>query len=56
VITDPVIELFMGRYARATDSGDAETLSTLFAFPDRVAEGPQVVRAIPWCERNGGGA
>jgi hypothetical protein len=47
VITDPVIELFMDRYARATAGGDAETLGTLFAptFLTASPSGPQVVRA-----------
>lgn len=47
MITDPVIELFMDRYARATASGDAETLGTLFApmFLTASPGGPQIVRA-----------
>jgi hypothetical protein len=47
VTTDPLIERFMDRYARATASGDAQTLGTLFAetFLTASPTGPQIVRA-----------
>ena len=47
MITDPVIELFMDRYSRATASGDAETLGALFAptFLTASPSGAQSVRA-----------
>jgi hypothetical protein len=45
--TDPLIDSFMHRYARATAAGDAETLGMLFA-PTFLTAGPngaQIVRA-----------
>jgi hypothetical protein len=46
VSTDPVIQDFIARYARATAVGDAETLGTLFApmFLTAGPTGAQIVR------------